>query len=101
MINTHTTEDFPELIAKWEERTRQRGANLDNVKHRNDDGIPATNINIVTRGGKKMREDRSTTDPPLIVRASSPKKPYQPERQKYYYHKAAKMFEGMTKMKED
>lgn len=27
-VNAHTTEDCPELIAKWEERIRQRGANI-------------------------------------------------------------------------
>lgn len=71
VINTHAMEDCLELIAKWEKRTRQRGANLVNVKPWTNDGLPATNINIVTRGGKRTGEDCSTTDPPLIVKATS------------------------------
>ena len=86
MSNTHAIEDCLELIAKWEERTRQRGANLVNVEPHNDDELPTTNINIVTRGGKKMGEDRYTAEPPLIIKVASPKKSYKPERQKQYYH---------------
>lgn len=56
-INTHAMEDCPDLIAKWEERTRQRGANLVNVEPRTDDVLLVTNINIVTRGGKRTGED--------------------------------------------
>lgn len=50
-----------------------------NAKPHTDDDIPKTNINIVTRGGKKMGEDHSTVDPPLVVKATSSKKSYQHE----------------------
>lgn len=40
-------------------------------------------------------------DLPLITKATSPNKSYQPERQKKYYHEAAKLFKGVIEMKED
>lgn len=94
-------EDYPELIAKWEERTRQRGANLVNAEPQNNDGLPATNINIVIKGGQKTREDRYTEDPPLILKVASSQKGYHLECQKKYYQEESKMFEGMATEKDN
>lgn len=69
-------EDYLELIAKWEERTRHREENLVNVEPQTDDSLHATNTNIVTKGGKNIGEDRYTEDPPLILKVASPQKGY-------------------------
>lgn len=79
---------------------RQRRTNLINVEPRIYDTLLVTNINIVTRGGKKTGEDRGMVDPPLIVKVVSTKKSYKAMQKKQYYQEATKLFEGMTETKE-
>jgi hypothetical protein len=55
--NTHATEDCPDLIAKWEDRARQRGENLINYEPRVVAKGRGPNINIITRGGEKTGID--------------------------------------------
>ena len=47
-MNTHVTEDCPELIKKWEEQARQRGTNLVNTKPRGRATSAMQNVAIVT-----------------------------------------------------
>jgi hypothetical protein len=69
--NTHATEDFPELIMKWEDRVRKRGANLINYE-----SMPITegkdpNINIITRGGTRTSVDVDNPNQSKIQKAVS------------------------------
>ena len=62
-VNAHTTEDCPELIKKWEERARQRGANLINSEPQGTATPDLQNVAIVTRGGKKTGGDAHGKEP--------------------------------------
>lgn len=73
-VNAHATEDCPKLIAKWEARTRKRGTNFINVEPRTTESFPIIDINIVTRGGKKIGDDQGMEDPPSVVWVESSKK---------------------------
>ena len=62
-VNAHATEHYPELIKKWEERARQRGANLINSESRGTATPDLQNVAIMTRGGKNTGEDAHGKEP--------------------------------------
>ena len=48
-VNTQATDDYPELIKRWEERARQRGDNIVNVEPRIVEAQPMQSIAIITK----------------------------------------------------
>lgn len=91
-LNTHATEDYPELVVRWEEQNWAKGVNLVCVEAQDSSPSTQPNINVVTRGGKKMRADIGTPDQLAVKRPASPKKSYDPNKQKEYYWDATKLF---------
>ena len=91
-VNAHATEDYPELIKKWEERARQRGTNLINSEPRGTVAPDLQNVAIVTRGGKKTGEDAHGKEPARVVRPASPKKLIGAEVQKKYFQEEIEAF---------
>jgi hypothetical protein len=67
--NGHATEDFPELIVKWEDQVRQRGTNIiiSKIKRVIKGQLP--NINIITQGGAKTGADADNL--PKIQKANT------------------------------
>lgn len=61
------TEDFLELIARWEEWNMQRGTNLINVEPMVTEVAQLSNINIVTHGGKNIGVDQGAPNQPTII----------------------------------
>jgi hypothetical protein len=55
--NTHAIEDCLDLIAKWENHSRQRGASLINYEPRDRVDRDGTNISIITRCGTNTSAD--------------------------------------------
>ena len=97
MLFRSATEDYAELIKKWEERVRQRGANLINSEPRGAATPDMQNVTIVTRGGKKTGEDAHKKEPAQGVRLASPKKLMRPEVQKKYFQEAVEAFTQLRK----
>lgn len=65
-----------ELIARWEEGNRQRGANLINAQPRGPELVPTSNINIVTRGGNRIGAYLGVPEQLTIIKLTSPKRSY-------------------------
>lgn len=56
-VNNHAIEDYPELIAKWEDRNRERASNFINSKSRITRVVVGPTINVVARGGTHTGTD--------------------------------------------
>lgn len=84
-VNTHTTEDCPELIKRWEERARQRGKNLVNFEPRIIEDQNMQSVAIVTRGGKRTGEVAQGMDSIKLVRPVSSKPTFRLEKQKQFF----------------
>jgi hypothetical protein len=74
--NGNTTEGCPELIAKWEDRVRQRGTNLISSEIRRVIRGYFPNLNIITRGGEKTGDDVDNL--PQIQKATPKEDRYDP-----------------------
>ena len=72
------SQDYPELIAKWEDRVRQRGTNLISLQIKRVIKGQFPNLNIVTRGGAKIGADVDTL--PKIQKATPKEDMYDPLR---------------------
>ena len=91
-VNTHATEDCLELIKRWEERARQRGVNLVNAEPRIVEAQAMQNVAIVTRGGKRTGEDTQNIGPINLIKTTSPKPFFRPDRQKQYFKEVVETF---------
>ena len=88
-VNAHATKDCPKMIKRWEERTKQWGANLVNVEPRIVEPQPMQSVAIVR---KKTREDARETYPIKLIKPASPKKIFSPNWQKQYFKEALETF---------
>ena len=99
-VNAHATEDCPELIKRWEEINRKWGANLVNAEPRVVETQPLPSVAIITLGGKKTGEDAREVEPENIVKPTSPKNIFNPERQRQYIEEALETFSKLESHKD-
>jgi hypothetical protein len=88
--NGHATEDFPELIEKWEGRAWKRGANLIGSEIKRISKGKFLNINIFTQGGARIGFD--VDDLPHIQKAIPKEDRYDPLKQKMFFKDAIEAF---------
>jgi hypothetical protein len=94
--NTHSTEDCPDLISKWEDHARKRGANLINYEPRFVAEGKEPNINIVTRGGTKTGVDIESPHQIKIQKVVPENTKYDPVRKKGFFKDAVEMFRQLS-----
>jgi hypothetical protein len=83
ITNGHATEDFPELIAKWEDQVHQRGTNLISSEIKTVIRGQLPTLNIVTQGGEKTGVDVDNI--PQIQKATPKEDIYDPLKQKLLF----------------
>jgi hypothetical protein len=92
--NVHETQDFPDLIAKWEDRARQRGYNSIGYEHRREVKGKIPKVDIITHGGGKTGKDADSQ--PKIQKASVKDDMYDPLKQKLFFKDALEIFIGAS-----
>jgi len=94
--NTHSIEYFPDLISKWEDRARKRGANLINSESRPIVEGRTPNIKIVTIGGTKNSVDIANPHHVEIQKAIFENTKYEPIMQKEFFKDTVEMFRKLS-----
>lgn len=87
-VHAHATEECPEFIAKWEDRARQRSANLVNSELRQEP-FRQQMINIITQGGTRTRADTNDPNPFKIKKVEPKNLKFDPVQHKDTYKEAA------------
>jgi hypothetical protein len=94
--NVNATKDFPKLIAKWEDRVRQRGTNLISLEIKRVIKGRLDNLNIITRGGSKTGADDDT--PPQIQKETPKEDRYDPLKHKMFLKYAIEVFQNIPSL---
>jgi hypothetical protein len=95
--NTHATEDYPELISKWEDHVRQCGDNLINFEPQPITEEKEPKINIITRGGTRIGVDIDNPNQSKIQKVVPVDVKYDPLRKNKFFHNNVEMFRQMSK----